>query len=71
MNNLKTTIYEMRETIFNLRPMSFDDLGFVQCIDDFILNIKNNNKNIDIEYDVCELDQYGWSGKEKKQLICL
>ena len=39
MNNLKTTIHEMRETIFNLRPMSFDDLGFVQCIDDFILNI--------------------------------
>lgn len=68
MNNLKTTIHEMRETIFNLRPMSFDDLGFVQCIDDFILNIKNNYKNIDIEYDVCELDQYSWSGKEKNAI---
>lgn len=66
MNNLKTTIQDIRETIFNLRPMSFDDLGFVQCIDDFILNIKNNYKNIDVEYDVCELNQYNWSDKDKK-----
>ena len=40
--NLKSVIDEIRETIFNLRPMSFDDLGFKQSIDDLITKLKSN-----------------------------
>ena len=56
---LKSIISEIRETIFNLRPMSFDDLGFKQCIENFISNCKVQYKNCEIEYDVCDLmDEY-------------
>lgn len=53
---LKSTIDEMRDIIFNLRPMAFDDLGFKQCIDNLIINEKSRFKNFEIEYNVCELD---------------
>ena len=33
-------IDEMRMVIFNLRPMSFNDLGFDRCLDDYIQNMK-------------------------------
>lgn len=57
MRNLRSVIDEIRETIFNLRPMSFDDLGFKQSIDDLITKLKSNYKNCIIEYHVCDLDK--------------
>lgn len=65
---LKTSIEEIRETIFNLRPMSFDDLGFRQCIENLITNIKLNYKNCDVELDIFDLDQYDWKMKNKKSI---
>lgn len=53
---LKSIIGDVRDTIFNLRPMSFDDLGFKQCIDNLISNVSNEFKNFEIEYNVCELE---------------
>lgn len=55
---LKSIIAEVREIIFDLRPMTFDDLGFKQCIDNLIANIKNEFKNFEIEYYVCELNEH-------------
>ncbi len=65
---LKTSIEEIRETIFNLRPMSFDDLGFRQCIENLIANIKLNYRNCDVELDIFDLDQYEWKIKNKKSI---
>lgn len=53
---LKSIIEDVRDTIFNLRPMTFDDLGFKQCIDNLISNVSNEFKNFEIEYNVCELE---------------
>lgn len=53
---LKSIIGDVRDTIFNLRPMTFDDLGFKQCIDNLISNVSNEFKNFEIEYNVCELE---------------
>ena len=60
INNLRLTINEIRDTIFNLRPMSFDDLGFARCIDDFLSNSKKEYHSCYIEHDVCELDKCNW-----------
>lgn len=65
---LKTSIEEIRETIFNLRPMSFDDLGFKQCIENLIANIKLNYRNCTVELDIFDLDQYDWKIKNKKSI---
>lgn len=56
IKNLKSIIDEMRQIIFNLRPMSFDDLGFKHCIENFIYNMRTQYVNFEIEYDVCDLD---------------
>lgn len=42
--NIKTIIEDIRNTIFDLRPMSFDDLGINDALDDFIYKIKENHK---------------------------
>ena len=55
---LKSIIGDVRDTIFNLRPMTFDDLGFKQCIDNLISNVSNEFRNFEIEYNVCELETY-------------
>lgn len=65
---LKTSIEEIRETIFNLRPMSFDDLGFRQCVENLIANIKLNYRNCDVELNILDLDQYEWKIKNKKSI---
>lgn len=65
---LKTSIEEIRETIFNLRPMSFDDLGFKQCIENLIANIKLNYRNCDVELNIFDLDHYDWKMKNKKSI---
>lgn len=67
---LKDSINEIRETIFNLRPMSFDDLGFQKGIDDLILNAKSQFKDCEITYDVCKLeDEFLKTDKQEVALI--
>lgn len=54
--NLKHTVDEIRDTIFNLRPMSFDDLGFSQCIENFVDVCKKQFKDLQIEYEGDDID---------------
>lgn len=42
--NLKTIIEDIRNTIFDLRPMSFDDLGINDALNDFLYKMKENYK---------------------------
>lgn len=69
--NLKSVIDEMRETIFNLRPMSFDDLGFKQSIEEYIENLKNQfNNDITIQYSICDVNYNTYhQEKEKFNLV--
>lgn len=68
---LKSTIDEMRESIFNLRPMSIDDLGFKQCVENFISNSQMQFKNCKIEYDICEFFSDNLNGKDKQKINLL
>lgn len=54
--NLKQIIDDIRDTIFDLRPMSFDDLGFRQCIENFIDGLKRQYKNCEIIYELDEIE---------------
>lgn len=54
--NLKQIINEIRDTIFDLRPMSFDDLGFKQCIENYIGNLRNSFRNLEIIYKIDDID---------------
>lgn len=56
INNLKSTIDGIRETIFNLRPMSLNDLGLKKCIDDFITNMIVHYPSVYFEADIDEID---------------
>lgn len=49
---LKSTIDEMRTIIFNLRPMSFQDLGFKKCLEDYMQNLILSCPDILFEYRV-------------------
>jgi len=42
--NMKTIIEDIRNTIFDLRPMSFDDLGFADMLQDFIRKLQDRYK---------------------------
>ena len=42
--NMKTIIEDIRNTIFDLRPMSFDDLGFADMLQDFISKLQDRYK---------------------------
>lgn len=51
-NQLRKVIQDIRNTIFDLRPMSFDDLGLDDAIDEYISFIKKKcecNFNTDID----------------------
>jgi two-component system sensor histidine kinase DegS len=58
IQTLKSTIDEMRNVIYDLRPMSIDDLGLIATINKYINEIRTNNAveiilNVsDDEYDV-------------------
>ncbi len=65
---LKSTIDEIRDTIFNLRPMSFDDLGFKQCIENFVSNSKIRYNNCEIEYNICEFLDDSFKSKNKQKI---
>lgn len=39
-SSIKSVMEEIRNIIFNLRPMTFDDLGFKETMDTFFVNLK-------------------------------
>lgn len=49
-DSIKEIINEIRDTIFELRPMSFDDLGFRELLDSYLEKVIKN-KNINIIFD--------------------
>ncbi len=51
INTIKSTIKDMRSIIYDLRPMSLDDLGLVATIQKYIREIRINHE-IDIVLDV-------------------
>lgn len=51
IHTIKTTINDMRSIIYDLRPMSLDDLGLVVTIEKFIKEIKTNH-DIDLSLSV-------------------
>lgn len=48
-NTLKSVINEIREVIFNLKPMSLEDLGLIMAIERFINQLMNHN-DIEIKF---------------------
>ncbi len=44
IKTIKTTIKDMRGIIYNLRPMSLDDLGLIPTIEKYIREINNSNE---------------------------
>lgn len=73
MKTLKTAIDEIRETIFDLRPMSFDDLGFKNCLEEFISTIKSQYSDCDVTYSICEIsiENIEKSNVKNKSLILM
>lgn len=57
---LRTTIQELRNIIFNLRPMSVDDLGLVETIERFIAQKEFEDDSMKITFEV--------KGKEPKEI---
>lgn len=53
--SLRKIIGDIRDTIFNLRPMTFDDLGFQQCIKNEIEDLKLKYPECQIIYDVDDI----------------
>lgn len=50
--NMKTIIDDIRNTIFDLRPMSFDDLGFTDMLEDFLRKLQDRYKiTVHVEID--------------------
>ena len=49
--NLKSVIEDIRNTIFDLRPMSFDDLGLKEAVERLLFRLKENSR-IQIDYDL-------------------
>lgn len=45
--SLKSVIDEIRNTIFDMRPMTFDDLGLKDCIERLLINLKQANSDFD------------------------
>ncbi len=50
--NLKIVIEEIRNTIFDLRPMSFDDLGLKESFENLFTKLKESNTSFDFEVKV-------------------
>lgn len=53
--NIKEVINEIRSTIFDLRPMQFDDLGFKESVEELVTRIKNES-SFNIIFDIDDLD---------------
>ena len=64
--NLRDTIKDIRKIIYNLRPMSLDDLGFVPTIQQYIKNFQDET---DIEVDFVILSKQWMEDKVKNLCI--
>lgn len=64
-NQLRKVIQDIRNTIFDLRPMSFDDLGLEEAIDQYILFIK---KKYNINF-ITNIDNVNYIEEKKKLAI--
>lgn len=56
-DELRKIIKEIRNTIFDLRPMSFDDLGLIGAIENLI-DVLNSRFTIDIHADIDFVDDF-------------
>jgi len=59
-NIMKKSIKEMRNVIFDLRPMSFDDLGFMCALQNFVYDFKSRydfDTVLDIDNDIEHLPE--------------
>lgn len=63
--NLKETIGDIRNIIYDLKPMSISDLGFTDALDEYLLNLKMVSK---IHFDYNMNDDLGHL-TENEQLI--
>ena len=54
--NLKSVIEEMRSTIFDLRPMHFDDLGLQESFSQLFDRLKEAHASFDFDLDIEEVD---------------
>lgn len=52
---VKTTIDDIRNTIFDLRPMQFNDFGFKKAVENYIDTLKSRT-SIDLQYSIEEID---------------
>lgn len=55
MNSLKVSINDLRSTIYNLRPMSIDDLGLIPTLERHLLLLKQNS-DIQFLLEVCNCE---------------
>lgn len=53
--NIKKIIDDMRSTIYDLRPMAFDDIGWRSAIDKLSDEL-NNKSDISVIFDMCNID---------------
>lgn len=53
--SMKSVIEEIRNTIFDLRPMSFDDLGLKESFERLFVKLKESNKAFDIYTEIDEV----------------
>ena len=56
-NNIKKIIEDMRETIYDLRPMAFDDIGWESAIENLKNNLEEKN-DINVNFNICNIDNY-------------
>lgn len=54
-NNIKKIIEDMRETIYDLRPMAFDDIGWESAIEKLQNDLEEKN-DINVIFDICNID---------------
>lgn len=52
INIIHKTIDDMREIIYDLRPMSIDDLGLVVTVERYINKLMSENENINIKFNI-------------------
>lgn len=52
---LQSVVEEMRNTIFNLRPMSFDDLSLREAIEQYIISI-DSKSDIQYHYEISDIE---------------
>lgn len=52
---VKSTIDEIRDTIFDLRPMQFNDFGFKKALENFLDSVQRRTP-IDIQYSIENID---------------